>query len=138
MALHQAPAFSGLTKNHNKRAYNDGCQFELKKTANGEFLFTLKAGNGETILTSERYQTKPGALNGIESVRQHATEVHRFEPREAANSQPDFVLKAAHGDIIGHREPYSAGPGLETRIASVQQQATVRVVDQPRHYPYLI
>jgi len=42
-------------------------RFELKNTASGEFMFNLKAGNGETILTSERYTSKQGALNGIES-----------------------------------------------------------------------
>ncbi|HYQ90478.1 MAG TPA: YegP family protein, partial [Candidatus Competibacteraceae bacterium] len=104
-------------------------RFELKKTANGELLFNLKAGNGEIILTSERYKTKPGALNGIDSVRNNATDAHRLEPREAANGQPYFVLKATHGDIIGYSELYSSGQGLEKGIASVQQNAPAARVD---------
>lgn len=63
-------------------------KFELKKTANGEFMFNLKAGNGEIILTSERYKSKQGALNGIESVRKNATDAHHFEQRTATNGQP--------------------------------------------------
>lgn len=35
-------------------------------------MFNLKAGKGETILTSERYRSKEGALNGIDSVRKNA------------------------------------------------------------------
>ncbi|MFO1432883.1 MAG: YegP family protein [Candidatus Competibacteraceae bacterium] len=98
-------------------------RFELKKTANGEFMFNLKAGNGEVILTSERYTTKPSALNGIESVRKNAADAHRFEQREAANGQLYFVLKAANGEIIGHSEQYASGQGLEKGIASVQKNA---------------
>ncbi|HYQ92238.1 MAG TPA: YegP family protein [Candidatus Competibacteraceae bacterium] len=98
-------------------------KFELKKTANGEFMFNLKAGNGEIILTSERYKTKQGALDGIESVRKNAANAHRFEQREAANGQPYFVLKAANGEIIGHSEQYTSGQGLENGIASVQKNA---------------
>jgi uncharacterized protein YegP (UPF0339 family) len=30
--------------------------FELKQTANGQFMFNLKVGNGEIILTSETYK----------------------------------------------------------------------------------
>lgn len=104
-------------------------KFELKKTANNEFLFNLTAGNGEIILTSERYQAKPGALNGIESVRKNAAEAHRLEPRGAAPGQPYFVLKAAPGDIIGHSETYSSGQGLEKGIASVQQHVLAARVD---------
>lgn len=35
-------------------------------------MFNLKASNGETIATSERYTTKQGALHGIESVKTNA------------------------------------------------------------------
>ena len=47
-------------------------KFELKKSANGQFHFNLKAGNGEIIATSEMYTTKDAAKNGIESVKTNA------------------------------------------------------------------
>ena len=43
--------------------------FELSKSSDGQFKFALKAGNHETILTSELYKTKAAAENGIESVK---------------------------------------------------------------------
>ena len=49
-------------------------KFELKQLKNGQFLFNLKAGNGQIILTSEQYKAKAGALNGIESVRKNAAD----------------------------------------------------------------
>ena len=47
-------------------------KFELKKSANGQFHFNLKAGNGEIIATSEMYNSKDAAKNGIESVKKNA------------------------------------------------------------------
>jgi uncharacterized protein YegP (UPF0339 family) len=35
-------------------------KFELKKTSKEKFMFNLKASNGEIILTSEMYESKPG------------------------------------------------------------------------------
>lgn len=46
--------------------------YELKRTKNGQFMFNLKAGNGQVIATSEQYTTKAAALNGIESVKTNA------------------------------------------------------------------
>ena len=47
-------------------------RFELKRDAAGKFRFNLKAANGEIIATSEAYERKSSALNGIESVRKNA------------------------------------------------------------------
>ena len=38
---------------------------------NGESTFNLKAGNSQTILTSETYKAKKSALAGVESVRKN-------------------------------------------------------------------
>jgi uncharacterized protein YegP (UPF0339 family) len=49
-------------------------KFDLKKAASGQFHFNLKAGNGEIIATSEMYESKSAALNGIDSVRRNAAD----------------------------------------------------------------
>jgi uncharacterized protein YegP (UPF0339 family) len=46
--------------------------FVLKKNAAGKYHFVLKAGNGEIIATSETYNSKSAAKNGIESVQKNA------------------------------------------------------------------
>ena len=48
-------------------------KFVVKEVKTG-FKFDLKAGNGETIATSEVYTSEQGCLNGIESVRKNAPE----------------------------------------------------------------
>jgi uncharacterized protein YegP (UPF0339 family) len=47
-------------------------KFVVKKGNSGKFHFNLVASNGQVIATSERYETKTSALNGIESVRKNA------------------------------------------------------------------
>ena len=52
-------------------------KFELYKDKSGEFRFRLKAGNGEVIATSsESYESKSGALNGIESIKRNAADAN--------------------------------------------------------------
>ncbi|MET4144281.1 YegP family protein [Arthrobacter sp. UYCo732] len=47
-------------------------KFEVYKDKSGGYRFRLKAGNGETIASSESYKSKASALNGIESVKKNA------------------------------------------------------------------
>jgi uncharacterized protein YegP (UPF0339 family) len=47
-------------------------KFVTKKTS-GQYHFVLKAANGETIASSERYTSKAAAKNGIESVKKNAS-----------------------------------------------------------------
>ena len=47
-------------------------KYEVYADKSGEFRFRLKARNGEIIATSEGYKSKPGCLNGIESVKKNA------------------------------------------------------------------
>lgn len=49
-------------------------KFEIKKRTDEKFMFNLKAGNGEIILTSQGYTTKQGCKNGISSVKENASE----------------------------------------------------------------
>lgn len=97
--------------------------FALSKATNGQFRFVLKAGNGQTILTSELYTTKAAAENGIASVRTNAPNDARYERKEARNGQPMFNLKAANGQVIGTSETYSSASARDAGIESVKTNA---------------
>jgi uncharacterized protein YegP (UPF0339 family) len=86
-------------------------------------MFNLKAGNGQIILTSERYQAKAGAQNGVKSVQSNAVLDERFERRTSHSGQPYFVLKAANHEIIGQSEMYSSTAAMENGIRSVKDNA---------------
>ncbi len=60
-------------------------RYELKKSSDGQYFFTLHAENNETILTSEMYKAKVGAENGVASVK--------------TNAENDFALRSQ--DIQG-------------------------------------
>ncbi|MBB3141221.1 YegP family protein [Halomonas organivorans] len=94
--------------------------YELKQATDGQYHFTLKAGNHEVILTSERYTTKPAAENGIDSCRINSGNDNRYDRKVAKNGQPYFNLKAGNGQVIGTSEMYSSEAARENGIQSVK------------------
>ena len=108
------------------------------KTVKSGVKFDLKAGNGETILTSEVYTTTAACHNGIASVQKNApiagvedltVEDHahvkhpKFELYEDKSGEYRFRLKATNGEIIGTSEGYAAKASCQNGIASVQKNA---------------
>lgn len=93
------------------------------KRSGSQFMFNLKAANNETILTSERYEAKAGAENGIASVRQNAPHDVRYSRLTASDGQFYFVLKAANAETLGTSERYSSTAGMENGITSVKTNA---------------
>lgn len=85
-----------------------------------QYRFVLKAGNGETILTSELYTTKAGAENGIASVKRNSPLDSRYVRKNASNGRPMFNLRSGNNEIIGTSETYSSESARETGIASVK------------------
>ncbi|MGN0004300.1 MAG: YegP family protein [Sphingobacterium composti] len=49
-------------------------RFERKASANNKYFFNLKASNGQTIGSSEMYESASGRDNGIKSVMENAPE----------------------------------------------------------------
>ncbi len=47
-------------------------KFVLKKGSSGKVHFNLLATNGQVIATSEAYESKAAAMNGIQSVKKNA------------------------------------------------------------------
>lgn len=104
-------------------------KFVITRRANGEFQFNLKAGNGQTILTSEGYTTKTACSNGIESVKVNSQDENRFDRKETSNGKPYFNLKASNGQIIGSSEIYESTSARDNGIASVQSNAPHAIID---------
>jgi len=96
-------------------------KFVISKRKNGEFQFNLVAGNGEIILTSEGYASKPSCMNGVKSVMKNAAEVKRFESKVAKNGKFHFNLKASNGQVIGSSEMYDSQSTCENGIESVKK-----------------
>jgi len=94
--------------------------YVLKPAAGGQFMFNLKAGNHEIILTSELYTTKASAENGIQSVQTNSPLDARYTRKTAKDGSPYFVLTAGNGQVIGKSEMYSSTSAMENGIESVK------------------
>ncbi len=111
-------------------------KFVVKQTASG-FKFDLKAGNNETIATSEVYESKAACLKGVESVKAccvGGVEDQTVEPVVAVKhpkyeiytdkaGEFRFRLKAANGQIVAASEGYKSKSGCENGIESVKKNA---------------
>jgi len=97
--------------------------FELKNKEGSSYHFTLKAKNGQVILSSEVYNSKAAAVNGIASVQKNASEDGRYERKTAKNGKFFFNLKATNGQVIGSSQMYSSESGMENGINSVKENA---------------
>ena len=108
------------------------------RTVNSGIKFDLKATNGQTIATSEIYESKAACLNGVESVRRNApianvedqtlenfeTVTHpKFEMYADKAGEYRFRLKARNGAIIAVSEGYTAKASCENGIESVKKNA---------------
>jgi hypothetical protein len=96
--------------------------FELKKKGE-QFHFVLKAGNGQVILSSEMYNSKASAKNGIASVQKNCSNDTLFERKTAKNGKFHFNLKSTNGQIVGSSQMYSAESGMNNGIDSVRKNA---------------
>jgi len=104
-------------------------KFECYKDKAGEFRFRLKAGNGETILSSEGYKSKSSCTNGIESVKKNCTDANCFEKKTTAGGKFRFSLKSTNGQVIGTSQNYSSESGRDNGIGSVGRSAPDASID---------
>lgn len=104
-------------------------KYQLKQGGSSQFMFNLKAGNGEVILTSELYKEKQSAIAGIESVKSNASDDGRYERKTAKNGQSFFVLKATNNQTIGKSEMYSSVSAMENGIQSVKKNGPVASIE---------
>ena len=104
-------------------------KFECYKDKAGEFRFRLKAGNGETILSSEGYSAKAGCTNGIESVRKNSANPDRFVKKQTDSGKFRFNLTATNGQVIGTSQSYDSESGCDNGMQSVAKNAVDASID---------
>ncbi len=63
-------------------------KFIVKKGTTGKFRFSLVSTNGQIVATSQAYETKRAALNGINSVKKLAAAAEVVDTTLAAATKP--------------------------------------------------
>ncbi len=104
-------------------------KFIISQRANGQYYFSLKAENGQIILTSEGYTSKMGCMNGIESVKRNSIDEGRFDRKTSANGKFYFYIKALNGQILGTSELYYAAAKRDNGIEYVKRTASTALVN---------
>ena len=105
------------------RGVTHGRQVRAQAIQEREVFFTLHAENGQTILTSEMYESKPSAVNGIESVKKNAATDLRYGRLVGKDGSPYFTLKAGNGQVIGSSQMYSSTAARDAGIESCKTNA---------------
>lgn len=104
--------------------------YELNKLENERFHFTLNAGNGEVILSSEIYTTRSAAHDGIRSMQGNAGNAERYSREIASNGKFYFALRAGNNKIIGISQIYSTESARESGVVSaIENGVTVDIRD---------
>lgn len=103
--------------------------FELYKDKGGKFRFRLKATNGQTILASQGYVSKAGAMNGINSVRTNCADPDCFDVK-TTKAGHRFNLIARNGKVVGTSESYKTPAACTNGVKSVQKNAPTAPVKE--------
>jgi len=88
-----------------------------------EFRFRLKAGNGQTILSSEGYSSKASCMNGIESVKKNSVDFNRFNKTQTPTKMWRFNLTSPNSQVVGTSQNYKSESGCKNGIESVRKNA---------------
>ena len=98
------------------------------KRSGEQFMFNLRAGNHQVILSSQRYASKASAQQGIESVRKNAPDDGRYRREVAKDGSYYFNLVASNGETIGSSEMYNTAAARDNGIESVKTNGPTDVV----------
>ena len=98
-------------------------KFEIKTDKAGKFRFSLKANNGQVILSSQGYSAEAGCANGIESVKKNSTNADRFTKSTTDSGKFRFNLTASNGQVIGTSQSYQSEAARDNGIEAVGRAA---------------
>lgn len=104
-------------------------KYEIRRSSDNQFYFNLKAVNGYTILTSERYTTKQNCVNGIQSCKTNSPDNSNYERLTASNGQYYFTLRATNYQVIGRSEMYTTIGARDNGIEAVKRDGPVAGIE---------
>jgi uncharacterized protein YegP (UPF0339 family) len=107
-------------------------KFIITKKPNGLYYYTLKADNGQVMLSSEGYSSISGVMNGIQSVKHNATDLLKFEKKKSSNGKFFFILKARNGAIIGCSQLYENENSIDRNIDVIMKDIQKSIITEEK------
>lgn len=98
-------------------------KFTLWQSTDGRWRFNLKSGNGATLLTSEGYSARTGAINGMLSMQENGVDAAMYEVRQT-NTGFILHLMAANHESIGFSQVYKTKSSATRAITSSTRAVT--------------
>ena len=95
-------------------------KFVIKLGNKGQFYFSLKANNGQKVLSSEGYTSKSACTNGIDTVKNNAKDDTKHDRWDSSDGKYFFNLKPSNGQIIGTSEMYETSGRRDSGIEAVK------------------
>ena len=97
--------------------------YQLIEGHDGGFMFSLRAGNHETILESRVYWSRQATLDAIETLRQASQNLNTFMRHETANGSHFFEVRDGQSQMLARSPGCASKSGLTAGILSVQRNA---------------
>ena len=97
--------------------------YQLIEGHEGGFMFSLRAGNHETILESRVYWSRQTALDAIEALRQASQNLNNFTRHERVDGCHFFEVRDGQSQMLARSPGCVSKSGLTAGIASVQRNA---------------
>jgi uncharacterized protein YegP (UPF0339 family) len=95
---------------------------ELEKDTNNSYRFSIKAGDGNSLLNSIPFSNKEDANNTIKKLSPLMTRQAVFERKTDHAGKFMFALKDTNGSVIGTSQRYSSEAGMENGIKNVKKR----------------
>ena len=101
----------------------------FRSTINNQYYFRFNASNGEQILSSEAYTTKPSCYNGIAAVKSRAILDSAYSRTDNVGNYR-FTMTGGNYEIIARSsEGYTTRQNRENAIGVVKSEAPGALID---------
>jgi uncharacterized protein YegP (UPF0339 family) len=105
--------------------------YEVNENKDGQFLFVLKAGNGEVILSGEPRAQRESVEQDIDAVRANYAIEEGYEKNISERTgKPYFILKDADNQLIGSSQEYSSEAAYNKGMASVKRNGSSTMIKE--------
>ena len=97
---------------------------DLWQSTDGQFRFHVVSGNGRTLMTSEAYTSRTGALNGVLSVLDNGVDPAQYQGNQTDSGKYDLHLRAGNYETIAFTQTYSTKSNATRAVGSCVNAVT--------------
>jgi uncharacterized protein YegP (UPF0339 family) len=99
-------------------------KLDLWQSSDSQWRFRVVSGNGRTLLSSEGYTSRSGALNGVLSVLDNGVDPAMYALNQTASGKWNLRLRAANYETIAFTQAYSTKSNATRAITSCVNAVT--------------